>query len=81
MCLNCDRPKCTNCLGDNHHARRRQVIVQIDPITEEVIATFPTTTEAARTTGTNQSSIAHTIRGLQKTAGGYIWKRTTKTRR
>lgn len=41
----------------------------------ELIATFDSQIEAARQTGTRQGSISGCINGVNKTAGGYIWKK------
>lgn len=73
-CLNCKRPRCTNCLGDNHHSTKFQSIVQIDRITEKVIARFSSAAEASRKTGINQRSISAAAAGKYKSAGGYIWR-------
>ncbi|MGO3812665.1 NUMOD1 domain-containing DNA-binding protein [Mesonia sp.] len=41
---------------------------------DEVINEFSSVAQAARDTGISKSGIAKTCRGLNKTAGGYIWK-------
>ena len=40
----------------------------------EFLAEYPSTKEAERQTGCNQSSISKCCKGKQKTCGGYIWK-------
>ena len=40
----------------------------------ELIAEYPSTHEASRQTGCNQSNICQCCKGKYKTAGGYIWK-------
>ena len=39
----------------------------------ELIAEYPSTHEASRQTGCNQSNICQCCKGKYKTAGGYIW--------
>jgi len=53
-------------------ARKRKV-VQLS-LEGEVINEFSSVVQAARDTGVSKSGIAKTCRGLNKIAGGYIWK-------
>lgn len=49
-------------------------VQQIDPKTGRIVAEFSSQREAARAVNIDQKGISNTIRGKQKTAGGYIWK-------
>ena len=40
----------------------------------DLIAEYPSTREAERQTGCNQSNISQCCRGTRKSTGGYIWK-------
>ena len=48
-------------------------VAQIDKNTNEIIATFPSITEAERIT--KISHINHVVNGKRKTAGGYKWEK------
>ena len=54
-------------------SHRQYTIVQMD-MDGVVIATFPSTREAARTIGGHATSIAAVCRGKHKSAAGYKWK-------
>ena len=45
---------------------------------ENIINEFPSTMEAERQTGFNQSNISNCLKGKRKTCGGFIWKYKTK---
>ena len=49
-------------------------VQMFDKSTGELLATFPSTREAARVTGINPSHISECCNGKKKSAGGYIWK-------
>lgn len=57
----------------NHPSRSKQVQM-FDKQTGELLATFPSTGEAARVTGIKRASISHCCTGIYKSAGGYIWR-------
>ena len=65
---------------NNHYgtARKRTAEKNSKPIVQlfngEVLAVFPSATEAARQTGANLSKIRMCCRGERKSAGGYQWK-------
>lgn len=40
----------------------------------EFVATYPSTSEAGRQTGVNQSHISDCCNGKRKSAGGYVWR-------
>lgn len=40
----------------------------------KVIAQFESANEASRQTGISQSNILRVVKGIRKTAGGYVWK-------
>lgn len=47
---------------------------QIDPETGAVVASFPSRTAASKATGISLTGISEAARGIQKTAGGYLWE-------
>ena len=49
-------------------------VLQIDKITNEVIAEFPSIIEVQRQLGINQSTISKCCLGKQNTCGGYKWQ-------
>ena len=49
-------------------------VQMFDKSTGELLATFPSTREAARVTGINQSHISSCCNGNRKSAGGYKWR-------
>ena len=57
----------------NHPSRSKQVQM-FDKQTGELLATFPSTGEAARVTGIKRASISNCCTGISKSAGGYIWR-------
>lgn len=50
-------------------------VQQIDPITLEIIATYPSQREASRVTGIDQKGISKAISGKYKQSGGFIWRK------
>ena len=67
------RNKRTSAANINHPSLSKQVQM-FDISTGELLETFPSTHEAARVTGINQSSISKCCLGKLKSAGGYIWR-------
>ena len=57
----------------NHPAFSKKVQM-FDKSTGELLATFPSTREAERVTGINNSSISQCCNGKLKSAGGYVWR-------
>lgn len=53
--------------------KQRKAVCQYD-LEGNYIATFPSTAEAFRQTGISKNSIAHAIKGLTMTGGGYKWE-------
>ena len=51
---------------------RRKKVLQIDPATNEVVATYPSRSEAVMVM--NNTGIGNCLRGVNKTAAGYIWR-------
>lgn len=49
-------------------------VQMLDKQTGELLATFPSTHEAGRVTGINQSHISACCNGKRKSAGGYKWR-------
>lgn len=65
---------CRKCgLEKNRHSRMKPVL-QIDKITNKVIATYPSAREAEKQTGVSFSKISMCCNGKNQTAGGYKWK-------
>lgn len=54
--------------------KRSYAIYQFD-LNEKFIKEYPSISEAGRETKISRSNITKNIRGAQKTAGGFIWKR------
>jgi hypothetical protein len=52
----------------------RKKVLQINPITNEIINTFVSAHEASRQTGFNRGNISSTCRGNGILVGGYNWK-------
>ena len=48
-------------------------VQMFDKSTGELLATFPSTMEAGRKTGINQSHICSCCNGNRKSAGGFVW--------
>ena len=59
---------------DNTIYSNARQVQMFDKKTGELLATFPSTGEAARVTGINQSCISKCCRGKIKSAGGYKWR-------
>ena len=49
-------------------------IIQIDPITQQIVNVFQSATLAAQSTGSNISGISQVCNNKRKTHNGYIWK-------
>ena len=49
-------------------------VLQIDQLTDTIIAEFPSIKEVQRQLGLNQPNISRCCNGKQKTCGGYKWK-------
>ena len=60
--------------GDNVIYSQARQVQMFDKSTCELLATFPSTHEAARVTGINQGDISSCCRGKLKSAGGYKWR-------
>ena len=54
------------------NGKNSKPVLKIDPISNEIVAEFPSTKEAERQTGFNHISLW--CRGERKSADGYIWK-------
>ena len=78
MCLNCTKPRCTNCLSPTPERKTeknylRCPVVQLDPKTKRAIAVYASPREASEDTGISVHSIYKCSRGIYKFAGGYRW--------
>ena len=60
--------------GDNKRYSANKSAKMFDKQTGELLATFPSTREAERVTGINQSSISKCCNGKLKSECGYIWR-------
>ena len=49
-------------------------VQMFDKKTGELLATFPSISEAERVTGIKRASISHCCTGISKSSGGYIWR-------
>ena len=58
----------------SHPQWAKRSVHMFDKSTGELLATFPSTNEAGRVTGINQSNISSCCNGNRKSAGGYVWK-------
>jgi len=56
-------------------------VYQIDPVTNEIIATFSTINNAKKATGIPHVSISACCRGIMKLARGFKWKYVNKLSR
>jgi len=52
--------------------KKGKPILQINPITNKIVNTFSSITEARKIIGSN--GIPNALSGISKTSGGYIWK-------
>lgn len=66
----CDRKR--NVTYGNRIAKRSKPVFQMTA-SGEIIAAFPSTSEASRKTGIRQGSISNCCVGRTKSAGGYTW--------
>ena len=53
-------------------AKRGHAVVQCD-LDGNIIATYQTVSDAARTMGVDRASIGSALRGKSKTSAGYVW--------
>lgn len=53
-------------------------VKQIDKKTKQILNMYSCATEASKATGADNANIGGACAGRLKTAGGYIWKNTTK---
>ena len=67
--------------NNNYGTRNKRIgeslskkVQMFDKSTGELLATFPSTREAARVTGISPKNISACCIGKRKSAGGYIWK-------
>lgn len=49
-------------------------VAKIDPVTNEILNTYDSASEAARMNGLNGSKISRVCNGLRKTSGGFRWE-------
>lgn len=70
---NCE-PCCWECNNRLHHIETSKPVDQISPINGEVIATFPSASEATKYFGCTGDRVSRVCRGERKTFKGYIWR-------
>lgn len=58
--------------GKQTNGKNSKPVLKIDPISNEIVAEFPSTKEAERQTGFNH--IYLWCRGIRKSSDGFIWK-------
>ena len=83
-CLNCEKPKCNNCLGNktppsskpDRRGRKGRAVEQIDPTTGEVLARYQSFEEAGRAVEVKPHTIGQVCKGVpgHHTAAGYKWR-------
>lgn len=59
-------------------SKNSKPVMQLDPNTAIVIATYSSALEAEHYTGINSSGISQCCSGVRKTAGGFVWKHCIK---
>ena len=60
--------------ADNKRYSANKLVQMFDKSTCELLATFPSLSEAERVTGIANGNISNCCLGNRKSAGGYIWK-------
>jgi hypothetical protein len=55
-------------------SNRPQPVQQIDPSTGEVIFTYPSRADAARSSAVSSNAIAFCCQGTRNSAGGFLWR-------
>ena len=60
--------------ADNKRYSANKSVQMFDKSTCELLATFPSLSEAERVTGISNGNISNCCLGDRKSAGGYIWK-------
>lgn len=65
---------------DNKYQIKKKIFNKAEPLLQisldgKIIKEWPSSREASRQTGINNSQISKVVNGKGKTAGGYIWKR------
>lgn len=82
-CLSCEEPECINCWAKSEWRRMRMkkrgtLIAQYNAHTNYLIATYPDIEAAAAAMCISKAYISRAIRGLSKTAAGYVWREIPK---
>ena len=57
-----------------NHPKKSKPVLKIDPISNEIIAEFPSIAEVQRQLGFGENAIRHCCKGRTKTSYGYKWK-------
>ena len=60
---------------DNVVRNKKPLIIKLDPNSKKVIKKYRSVKEAAKDNNLSASAINNCIRGINKTSGGYLWKR------
>jgi len=61
------------CLGQRH-GRNKKTVIQLNPLTGEIISKYESTIEAANAVGCNNGKISECCTGKRKTTRGYSWR-------
>lgn len=75
ICLNCQKPKCTNCFGNMNTNRRPFLIAQIDPDTMETVKIHRSYAEAAEAAQSSERTIRRHTGSRGSIVNGYLWRR------
>ena len=69
---NCE-PCCWECNKRIEYERKKKQVIQIDPKTGEVLASYPSINDAAKAVNSSHSNISVCCNGKRKTHKGYKW--------
>lgn len=56
------------------NGKKSKPVLKIDPISNEIVAEFPSVAEVQRQLGFGENAIRHCLKGRTKTSYGYKWK-------
>jgi len=70
---NCE-PCCWECNKRIEYERKKKPVDQIDPLTNEIVASYSCLEDAANAIGAHHSNISSCCYGKRNTVKGYIWK-------
>ena len=80
LCLSCSYPRCINCAKHSSLRRRKDTyntpVFQYESKTMKLVRSWPSAAHAARDLGISAGALSSALSGRQKTAGGYVWRRS-----